>query len=93
MSGDGGDEGVGVGDVMDTVNRRFQSAVANHLVDNVECREHYSDDKFSVLVRARRASYLPVLEAIFIHTHSPELCKQRNNIRTLTLFKQKFTHQ
>jgi len=54
-----------------------QSAIAQHLLDNAQCASHYNQDKFSVLARARTPFHLSALEATFIKSLNPLLCKQK----------------
>jgi len=62
----------------DTSLRQFhKSAIGQHLLDNAQCASHYNKDKFSVLARARTPFHLSVLEATFIKSLNPLLCKQK----------------
>ena len=65
----------------------YQSAIARHLVENELCRAVYDDRVFRVLCRGRTKRHLEILEAIFIHTHAPELCTQKQQLAPLTLFR------
>ena len=61
-----------------TSPRQFhESAIGQHLLDNAECALYYNKDKFSVLARARTSFHLSVLEATFIKSLNPLLCKQK----------------
>ena len=66
--------------------RTYQSAIARHLVENEPCRAMYDDRAFNVLCRGRNKRHLEILEAVFIHTYSPELCMQKQQLEPLTLF-------
>ena len=66
--------------------RVYESSVANHLVQNSDCRSSYTDDCFSVWSRSRSQRYLRVLESIHILTTKPILCRQKKNLFTLKLF-------
>ena len=66
--------------------RVYESSVANHLVQNSDCRSSYTDDCFSVWSRSRSQRYLRVLESIYIFTTKPILCRQKKNLFTLKLF-------
>ena len=68
------------------VGRVYPSSVANHLVSTDICRSVYSDSSFTVLSHARSFSHLTVLEAIFIYSTRPVLCKQKENVVALKLF-------
>jgi len=72
-------------------NRQYDSAVACHLVENPDCAAVYSDECFTILSRVRFRRYLNVLEAIYINTRQPRLCKQRNSVTELRLFAQHST--
>ena len=50
------------------------------------CRELYSDNVFSILLRGRCALHLPVLEALCIRKLDPPLCVQKENALSLPLF-------
>jgi len=62
------------------------SAIGQHLASHPECLEGYRDSQFTVLCRARSFRHLKVLEAVFIHVHDPDLCKQKNNVTALNLY-------
>ena len=68
------------------VGRVYPSSVANHLVSSDICRSVYSDSSFTVLSDARSFSHMRVLEAIFIYSTRPVLCKQKENVVALKLF-------
>ena len=69
-----------------SVVRVYESSIANHLVQNSDCRSSYADDCFSVWSRSRSQRYLRVLESIYIFTTKPILCRQKKNLFTLKLF-------
>ena len=60
-----------------SVVRVYESSIANHLVQNSDCRSSYADDCFSVWSRSRSQRYLRVLESIYIFTTKPILCRQK----------------
>ena len=64
----------------------FSSAITQHLADNEQCRQSYSDEHFTVLSRARSKFHLDVLGAAFIHTLRPVLCRQKLFVVSLKLF-------
>ena len=64
-----------------------KSAVYKHLVSSPECRKVFDDSWFSVIHCARFFKQLQVLEAVYIRTRDPVLCKQKENVVSLTLFK------
>ena len=55
----------------------YESAIGQHLLDNAQCALHYSNEKFSILARGRSSFYLSALEATFIKSLNPLLCKQK----------------
>ena len=60
----------------DTSPRQFhESGIGQHLLDNAQCALHYNKDKLSVLARARTSFHLSALEATFIKSLNPLLCK------------------
>lgn len=63
------------------------SAIGQHLKDNPACGAKYSDQMFSVVARARSQFHLNVLEAIFIQRFKPILCKQKEFVYSMILFK------
>ena len=69
----------------DTSPRQFhESAIGQHLLDNAQCALHYKD-KFSVLARARTSFHLSALEATFIKSLNPLLCKQKEFVYSLKI--------
>ena len=53
------------------------SAIRQHLLQNLTCAHEYNDNKFSILARRRTSFHLSTLEATFIKTFKPSLCKQK----------------
>ena len=51
------------------------------------CAHEYNDNKFSILARGRTSFHLSTLEATYIKTSKPNLCKQKEFV-----FGLKFTH-
>jgi len=82
--------GVGVPNVAGC--RKYQSNIANHLVGNSKCAELYSDDSFSILFRVHRKCYLGIMEALFINSQKPQICKQVTHVTKLKLFAQHHAH-
>jgi len=69
-----------------TSSRQFhESTIGQHLLDNAECALHYNNDKFSVLARARTSFHLSALEATFIKSLNPLLCKQKEFVYSLKI--------
>ena len=65
---------------------KWSSSIGQHLADNPKCGANFDASQFSVLRRARSDFHLKVLEAIFIQTTSPELCKQKEFVYSTILF-------
>ena len=63
------------------------SAIGQHLLENDRCAENYNEDRFSVLDTARSDFHLSLLEASYIKTRRPNLCRQKEFVYTLNLFK------
>ena len=68
------------------VQRAYQSAIARHLAEHELCLSAYDDNAFTVLCRARSKRHLEILEAVFISTHAPQLCAQKQQVSPLKLF-------
>ena len=66
---------------------KSDSAIAQHLIENPECAKTYSDDNFRIIGQARSSFHLSVLESVYIKTQNPVLCKQKEFIFSLGLFK------
>ena len=73
-------------DAADKSHTDCDSAVANHLAGNEQCRLKYSDSDFSILARARSELHLCVLEALYIRHLSPDLCAQTNFVLAFVVF-------
>ena len=61
----------------DHINNTYGSAIAERLINNHDCTSTYSVDLFTILSRSPSDFHLKVLETIYISTHKPSLCKQR----------------
>ena len=61
----------------DHINNTYGSVIAKHLINNRECASTYSADLFTIFSWSPSDFYLKVLETIYILTHKPSLCKQR----------------
>ena len=66
---------------------KSDSAIGQHLIKNPECAKTYSDDNFRIIGQARSSFHLSVLESVYIKTQNPVLCKQKEFILSLGLFK------
>ena len=64
-----------------------QSAIAKHLCESKACREAYQEDWFSVLDAARSTFHLQTLEASYISSQEPSLCRHKQFVYTLKVFK------
>ena len=62
------------------------SAIGQHLLNNSECTQDYHAERFQVVARAHTEAHLRVLEATFIQTQAPVLCRQKEYVQTLHLF-------
>ena len=63
------------------------SATGQHLLDNGQCALNYDDKRFSILAAARSSFHLNLLEAAYIKTWRPVLCRQKEFVYTLKLFR------
>ena len=66
---------------------KSDSAIGQHLIKNPECAKTYSDHIFQIIGQARSSFHLCVLESVYIKTQNPVLCKQKEFIFSLGLFK------
>ena len=69
-----------------TKTKSSTSSIGQHLLDNVECLESYHLSMFQIVRRARCESILHILEPLYIKLMEPDLCKQLQFVRTLSLF-------
>ena len=68
-------------------NPDCDSAIGQHSLDNKQCAANYNDKCFKIFAMARNSFHLCLLEATFIKTRYPVLCKQKEFVYTLKLFK------
>ena len=61
------------------------SAIEQHLLQNPTCAREYNDNKFSILARGRTSFHLLTLEATYIKTSKPNLCKQEEFVYGLKI--------
>ena len=59
--------------------------MGQHLFENKGCAIHYDDEQCSIMANGRSRFYLSTLEATYIKTLKPELCRQREVVYTLKL--------
>ena len=61
------------------------SAIGQRLLQNPTCAREYNDNKFSILARGRTFFHLSILEATYIKTSKPNLCKQKKFVYGLKI--------
>ena len=61
------------------------SAIGLHLLQNPTCAQHYDDSRFSILAQSRSPFHLSALEATFIKTSNPALCRQKEFVYSLKI--------
>ena len=66
---------------------KSNSAIGQHLIKYPKCAKTYSDNNFWIIGQARLSFHLSVLESVYIKTQNPVLCKQKEFIFSLGLFK------
>ena len=64
-----------------------ESAIGQYLLPHPECAKTYTDDNFRIFGQARSSFHLSVLESVYIKTQNPVLCKQKDFIFPLGIFK------
>ena len=65
----------------------YQSAIACHLAADALCSARYSDLDLRILARARSEQHLKVLEVLYIQSLKPVLCRQKQFVTDLKLFR------
>ena len=60
------------------------SAIDQHLLENKECAKHFNNAQFSILATAR-SFHLSVLEATYINSLQPILCRQKEFVYSLQI--------
>ena len=65
----------------------FLQRRGQHLLTNPECAKTYTDDNFRIIGQGRSSFHLSVLESVYIKTQNPVLCKQKDFIFSLGIFK------
>ena len=63
------------------------SAIGQHRLDNDQCALNYVNKRFSILATARSSFHLNLLEAAYIKTYRPVLCRQKEFVYALQLFR------
>ena len=61
------------------------SAIGFHLLENPTCAQHYNDIRFSILAQGCSLFHLSTLEATFIKTSNPALCRQKEFVYSLKI--------
>ena len=54
---------------------------------NLECAKTYTDYNFPIIGQARSSFHLSALESVYIKTQNPVLCRQKEFVFSLGLFK------
>ena len=62
-------------------------AIGQHPLENDQCALNYDDKRFSILATAHSSFHLNLLEAAYIKTQRPVLCKQKEFVYALKLFR------
>ena len=63
------------------------SAIGQHLFENDQCALNYNNKRFSILATARSSFHLNLSEAADIKTQHLVLCRQKEFVYTLKLFR------
>ena len=63
------------------------SAIGLLLFQNPDCDVHHHDRQFSILVKVRIQFHLAALEAIFIKTQQPILCRKKKFVCSLQILQ------
>ena len=66
---------------------KSDSAIGQHLIRNSECAKTYTDNNFEIIGQAKSSFHFNVLELVYIKTQSLVLCKQKEFIFSLEIFK------
>ena len=66
----------------------YDSAIGQHLLENDQCALNYNNKPFSTLGTARSTFHLNLLDAAYIETQYPVLCRQKEFVYALKLFRQ-----
>ena len=61
------------------------SAIRQHLLENKECAKHFNDAQFSIFATARSSFHLSALEAVYINSLQPILCRQKEFVYSLQI--------
>ena len=64
-----------------------ESAIGQHLITNPECAKTYTDDKCRINGQTRSSFHLGILESVYIKTQNRVLCRLKEFVFSLALFK------
>ena len=62
-------------------------AIAQHLLDNPICAKNYSNEKFTIISFGCSSFHLSALEAVYIKSCKPNLCRQKKFVYNLKLLR------
>jgi len=62
-------------------------AIGQHLIANPEGTKTYTDDDIRIIAQARSSFHLGVLKSIYIKTQNQVLCRKKEYVFSLGLFK------
>ena len=62
-------------------------AIAQHLLDNPICAKNYSNEKFTIISFGCSSFHLSALEAVYIKSCKPNLCRQQKFVYNLKLLR------
>ena len=65
----------------------YDSAIGQHRLENDQCALNCDDRQFLILATARSSFHLSLLEAAYIKTQGPALCRQKKFVYALKLFR------
>ena len=63
------------------------SAIGQNLLDNSICTKNYSDEKFTIFSIGCSSFHLSALEAVYIKSRKPNLCRQKEFVYNLKLLR------
>ena len=63
------------------------SAIGQHLLESNQCARNYSDSRFKILTTAHSQFHLSLLEAVYVSRKKTDLCRQKQFVFTLQLFR------
>ena len=64
-----------------------ESDIGQHLIANPECAKTYTDKNVQIIGQARSSFHLSALESVYIKTQDLVLCRQKEFVFSLRLFK------